>query len=85
MGLALIAYGRLFFRALLQVSLVAANVVLIARGHWFGMFLIGFSISFLWFGNTREASRSELPLAAVVYALGAGVGTVTGTILSRLL
>ncbi len=76
---------RLFGRAFLQVALVAANVVQIAKGQWVGMFVVGFAISWLWFGNAREAGRSELPGAAMIYALGAGVGTVTGCFLSQFL
>ena len=78
-------YLLLFWRGFLQVSLVAANVVLIARGHYAGMFAVGALISWVWFGNAREAGRSELPGAALTYALGAGLGTVTGAILSRYL
>jgi hypothetical protein len=78
-------YLALFGRSFLQVSLVAANVVQIAKGQYVGMFVVGAAISFLWFGNARQAGRSELPGAAVIYALGAGMGTVTGAILSRYL
>ena len=78
-------YFRLFGRAFLQVALVAANIVQIAKGQYVGMFVVGAAISYLWFGNAREAGRSELPFAAMIYALGAGTGTVVGTILSRCL
>jgi hypothetical protein len=78
-------YAWLFGRSFLQVALVAANVVQIAKGQYVGMFVVGAAISFLWFGNARQAGRSELPGAAVIYALGAGLGTVTGAILSRYL
>jgi hypothetical protein len=79
------SYLMLFGRAFLQVALIAANIVQVAKGQYVGMFIVGAAISFLWFGNAREAGRSELPGAAVIYALGAGMGTVTGAILSRYL
>lgn len=75
-------YALLFGRACLQVSLVAANVVQIANGHYLGGFVVGTAISYLWFQNARSAALSDLPGAAVVYALGAGAGTVLG-MLSR--
>jgi len=78
-------YLTLFGRAFLQVSLVAANVVQIAKGQYVGMFVVGAAISYLWFGNARSAGRSELPGAAWVYAVGAGCGTVAGAVLSRCL
>lgn len=75
--------ARLFGRAFLQVSLVAANVVQIAKGQYLGMFLVGFAISWLWFGNARAAGRGEA--GQIFYALGAGCGTVIGCYLSRFL
>ena len=79
------SYLRLFGRAFLQVSLVAANVAQIAQGRYVGAFVVGSAISFLWFRNAREAGRSEVPGAAAVYALGAGLGTAMGMTLSRFL
>jgi len=77
-------YLLLFSRAFLQVSLVAANVVQIANEQYLGAFVVGALISLLWFTNARTAALNQLPGAAVVYALGAGTGTVAG-MLSRFL
>lgn len=78
------AYALLFGRAFFQVALVSANVVQIARGQYGGAFVVGSAISYLWFFNARGAALSGLPgAAAVVYALGAGAGTVAGMWLSR--
>lgn len=77
------AYAVLFGRAFLHVSLVAANVVQIAEQHYGGAFVVGSLISYLWFFNARSAALSGLPGAAVIYALGAGAGTVAGAWLSR--
>lgn len=79
------SYLSLFGRAFVQVALVAANVSQIATGHYAGAFVVGSLISFVWFLNARSAGRSELPGAAVVYALGAGCGTAMGMFLSRYL
>jgi hypothetical protein len=79
------SYAALFGRSFLQVALVAANVVQLAKGQYIGSFIVGTAISWLWFGNAREAGRNDLPGAAFAYALGAGFGTVTGLFLSRCL
>ena len=78
-------YASLFGRAFLQVALVALNVSQIAKGNYGGALVVGGAISFLWFRNARSAAHVELPGAALVYAAGAGIGTVTGMFLSRFL
>lgn len=77
-------YFKIFGRGFLIVMLVAANTVQIARGDLEGGFVFGFLISFVWWHNSRTASRSDLPGAGFVYALGAGCGTVAGTLLGRI-
>lgn len=76
-------YAVLYGRAFLQVALVSANVVQIAHEQYGGAFVVGTGISLLWFLNARTAAQSALPGAAVIYALGAGSGTVAGMWLSR--
>lgn len=76
-------YMLLFGRAVLQVALVAANVVQIAHERYLGAFVVGCAISYLWFTNARTAARSELPGAALIYAMGAGAGTIIGMMVSR--
>lgn len=61
-----------------MVALTAANVYQLSHGHVVGAGIVGYLISLLWFYNAREAARSELPLAGLVYAAGAGMGTVAG-------
>jgi hypothetical protein len=73
-------YRSLFLTAFLQVALVAGQTVLLARGNWIGIGIVGFCISWVWFGNARNAARSELPHARLVYATGAMVGTLTGAL-----
>lgn len=79
------AYAVIFGRAFLQVALVSANVVQIARGHYGGAFMVGCAISWLWFKNARGAARVDVSGAAEVYALGAGCGTAVGMLLSHLI
>lgn len=78
-------YASLFGRAFLQVALVSLNVSQIAAGNFGGAFFVGAAISWVWFQNARSAAHVELPGAALVYAAGAGIGTVTGMFLSRFL
>ena len=73
-------YRAVFAAAFLQVSLVAGQTVLLAKQNWIGIAIVGFLISYVWFGNARNAARSELPHARVVYATGAMVGTLTGAL-----
>lgn len=78
-------YAPIFFRAALQVSLVACNVVNIARGAYLWAFLTGFAISYVWWRNSRTAAHSEAAYGQVVYAIGAGAGTVVGMVVGKLL
>lgn len=65
------------------MSLVALNVAQIAAGNVGGAFVVGFTISLLWFFNAQSAGRSDVPGAAWVYAAGAGCGTVAGMLVAR--
>jgi len=73
----------LFGRSFVQVSLVAFNVAMIAKGHMAWAFVLACSINYLWFTNVQRAAGAEMPNAAVFYALGAGCGTVAAMLLSR--
>lgn len=72
-----------FARGFLIVTLTSANVGQIASHHWGGAFIGGTAISMVWWGNSRNASRTECPYAREAYALGAGLGTVFGMWLVR--
>lgn len=78
-------YAPIFTRAALQVSLVACNVVNISRGSYGWAFLTGFAISYVWWRNSRTAAFSDAPYGQLVYAAGAGTGTVIGMIVGKLL
>jgi len=66
-----------------QVSLISLNTYQIAHDHLPGAFVVGCLISWLWWANAGHAGRSTSRLDGVVYGLGAGVGSVTGLLLSR--
>lgn len=73
----------LFGRSFVQVSLVALNVAMIAKGRTSGAFVLACLINYLWFTNVQRAAGAETPFAATWYALGAGCGTVAAMALSR--
>ena len=73
-------YRSLFLNAFYQVALVAGQTVLLAKRNWIGIAVVGFMISWVWFANARNAARSELEYARVVYASGAMVGTLVGAL-----
>jgi hypothetical protein len=71
-------YGPIFGRAFLQVALVAWNVENISQRQYALAFFSGAVLSYVWWMNSRTASRCEAPHGRIAYALGAGVGTVCG-------
>lgn len=66
------------WRGWLIVTLTAANVGAIAGHHWWLAFVGGSAISFVWWENSRGAATSSAQWAREAYALGAGLGTVSG-------
>ena len=72
------AYARLFGRGFLIVTLTAFNVTSISQHHYWWALAGGFGISFVWFGNSRQAAHTDLRGAREVYAAGAAFGTVFG-------
>lgn len=76
-------YARLFGRGFLIVALTSANVRQISQGHYISALIVGFGISLVWWFNSRQAAHSDLPFAGLVYASGAGLGTLTGMFLGR--
>lgn len=76
-------YVKIFGFGLLQVTLVAMNTKQIAQSHFFGAFVIGFSISLVWTFNVRSATKGGM--AACLYSLGAACGTVLGMWLAILI
>lgn len=74
----------LFTTALVQVSLVAANVIFISRGQIVSMLITGFLISLLWTFNIKKIAFSTIR-DRFVYATGAMVGTGIGYYVTKIL
>lgn len=73
------------WRAFSIVACTSLNVVQIANGRYALAFVTGGLLSWIWWGNTRRAAHSDLRGAQAAYALGAGLGTVAGMALGRLM
>jgi hypothetical protein len=73
-----VIYFRLFGRGFSIVALTAMNVRQIAAGAYGPAFIVGCSISAVWWFNSRSAAHSDAPAAWMAYSLGAGLGTVFG-------
>ncbi len=66
-----------------MVLLVSMNTYQIAHAHYLGAFVVGTAISVVWWLNARTSARSDVKFGALLYGLGAGVGTVTGMAVMR--
>lgn len=73
---------RIFLMGILQVFLVAANVRQVAEGRLLGAFLVGCGISGVWAYNVHHIAISGVQ-DGLLYALGAGLGTVLGIVTTR--
>jgi len=72
---------KLFFRAVLQVTLVALNTYQVANGHYIGAIIVGFLISLVWTFNVKSAAFGSI-IDKLIYATGAAVGTGIGLLFS---
>ena len=63
---------------------MAWNVRNVAAGNLLSALMTGAVLSWVWWGNSRTAGRSEVPYARAAYATGAGIGTLLGTVLGGL-
>ena len=70
-------YDQSIFESFLIVTLTAMNVKLVARGLWWPMFASGTLLSWVWWENTKMANGGGRK-QQVMYAMGAGCGTVLG-------
>lgn len=77
-------YLRILGRGWLLVSLVSMNTVHLAQGHMGPAAAGGFLISWTWWQNSSK-DREQAPHAGLVYGVGAGLGTLTGGTLARVL
>jgi hypothetical protein len=74
---------KLFLTAFLQVFLVAANTLFIARLFYPGVAIAGFSISFFWSYNVKRISIGSLR-DRLVYCSGAMCGGLSGVFVANL-
>lgn len=72
---------KLFFRAMLQVMLVALNTYQVSHGHFIGAVIVGFLISLVWTFNVKSAAFGSF-YDKLIYATGAAVGTGIGLLFS---
>jgi hypothetical protein len=74
----LIGYLIIFGKAYVLVSLTSANVRLMSRGKYIAAFFTGSALSGVWWFAAHSAANSHLFGAWMLYAFGAGLGTITG-------
>lgn len=75
---------RIFLTSYFQISLVAINTILLAKGYVVGIFLASFTISLLWCYNVSKISVSKLT-EKLIYSFGAGCGALSGFYLLQFL
>jgi len=66
------------------VILVSLNTYQIAHKHYVGVFIVGTMISIVWAWNVKKIAFGTWP-DRLVYALGAGIGSLSGLLLSTLI
>jgi hypothetical protein len=75
---------RTFFQSFLQIGLVSISTILITKDLYFGIFIVGSLISFLWTYNVSRIAVSTMK-QKIIYSLGAGTGAVCGVLITQLL
>ena len=75
---------KLFFRAYLQVGLVAVSTYLISVKAYALLWPVSFFISFLWTFNVGKVATSGMK-SKIVYSCGAAFGTLSGVFISDFL
>jgi hypothetical protein len=73
---------QLFITGFIQVFFIAINTYFLAKGFYFGVFVCGCIISFLWAYNVKKVSFGTLK-DRIYYSLGAGFGSLLGLIVSK--
>lgn len=75
---------RLFAMGATQVFLVASNTVFIAEFALIGNFVTAIGISYVWTHNVKKVAFGD-ELDRWAYTLGAGVGSILGSIFAHYL
>ena len=74
----------LFATGFIQVVFVAINTWQIAHKKYWGIFPVGFMISFVWSFNVKRIAFGDTT-DRLAYALGAGFGTLAGVFIAKLI
>ena len=72
---------QLFFTGFLQVLFVAINTYMIAHRYYICVFIFGFLISLIWTWNVKRVVFGTIT-DRLCFAFGAGVGALSGVIVS---
>ncbi len=72
----------LFLTAFIQISLVAANTVFLAKANIPGMIVSSFGINWMWTHNVKKTAFSD-ETDRVIYAVGATCGCLFGFLCSK--
>jgi len=75
---------KLFITAFLQVFLVAANTLFIAKCFYPGVAAAAFLVSFFWTYNVKRISIAIMK-DRIVYCLGAMLGALSGVYIANLI
>lgn len=73
---------RLFTTGFIQVFFVSINTWLISRSVYLGVFLCGFTISFIWSWNVKKIAFGKLN-DRLLYSMGAASGSLVGLVFSE--
>jgi len=76
MGLLLTGFVQVFF--------VAVNTYLISKGLFLGVFMCGFTISFIWTWNIKKVVFGDI-FDRLYYSVGAAIGSASGAYIIKLL
>lgn len=74
----------LFLTGFIQVILVAVNTYQIAHKKFVGVLIVGFLISLVWSWNVKKIAFGSTA-DRLIYAIGAGIGSLIGLVLSALI
>lgn len=76
--------AKAFGNGMAQVSLVSASAYFVSHFCWWGAFVTGFGISWLWVKNVKVAAGGN-KAEAQAYVWGAAFGSVFGMFVARAL
>lgn len=75
---------KIFTTSFTQVMLVSVNTILLTKGYVLGIFMVAFTISFIWCYNVSKIDLSDVR-RKLIYSFGAGLGSVTGYLVMKIL